>query len=79
MHTDRTRTQPDSSHPSTVSRVVRRSAHTLPPLWLAHAELDDNMPAKITDARVRAYEQRGGTIERVFFPSARHGFISRAN
>ena len=36
------------------------------------------MPTEITDAFVRAYEQRGGPLERVFFPGARHGFMQQA-
>ena len=35
------------------------------------------MPTEITDAFVRAYGERGGTIERVFFPGARHGFLQQ--
>lgn len=63
---------------SSVTRVVEADeARALPPVWLAHPELDDNVPAEITDAFVRAYEQRAGKIERVFFPGARHGFLQQ--
>jgi acetyl esterase len=54
-------------------------ARALPPVWLAHPEMDDNVPAAITDAFVRAYEQAGGRIERVHFPGAKHGFIGQAS
>ena len=54
-------------------------ARALPPVWLAHPEMDDNVPATITDAFVRAYEQAGGRIERVHFPGAKHGFIGQAS
>jgi acetyl esterase/lipase len=54
-------------------------ARALPPVWLAHPEMDDNVPATITDAFVRAYEQAGGQIERVHFPGAKHGFIGQAS
>jgi acetyl esterase/lipase len=63
---------------SSVTRVVESGeARALPPVWLAHPETDDNVPTEITDAFVRAYEERGGRIERVFFPGARHGFLQQ--
>src|SRR3989442_346327 len=52
--------------------------HPRPPVWLAHAELDDNVPAEITEAFVSAYDKAGGRIERVYFPGARHGFMQQA-
>jgi len=65
---------------ASVTRIVSSGeARTLPPVWLAHAELDDNVPTEITDAFVRAYEQGGGKIERVLFPGARHGFMQQAS
>ena len=61
---------------ASVTRIVSAGeARTLPPVWLAHPELDDNVPAAITDAFVQAYQRAGGSIERVHFPGARHGFI----
>jgi len=48
-------------------------------VWLAHPELDDNVPAAITDAFVTAYQAAGGSIERVRFPGARHGFTGQAS
>jgi acetyl esterase/lipase len=63
---------------ASVTRVVSAGEpRTLPPVWLAHPELDDNVPTEITDAFVRAYEGRGGRIERTFFPGARHGFLQQ--
>ena len=63
---------------ASVTRIVTaREARALPPVWLAHPELDDNVPAAITDAFVHAYQQAGGTVERVHFPGARHGFIQQ--
>ena len=63
---------------ASVTRVVSsRESRALPPVWLAHPELDDNVPTEITDAFVSAYEGRGGRIERVFFPGARHGFLQQ--
>jgi acetyl esterase/lipase len=54
-------------------------ARALPPAWIAQPEMDDNVPAAITDALVRAYEKAGGRIERVRFPGAKHGFIGQAS
>jgi len=54
-------------------------ARALPPAWIAQPEMDDNVPAAITDALVCAYEQAGGRIERVRFPGAKHGFIGQAS
>jgi acetyl esterase len=50
-------------------------ARALPPAWVGQPELDDNVPAAITDALVDAYRKAGGTIERTLFPGARHTFI----
>jgi len=64
---------------ASVTRIVSAGeAHALPPVWLAHAELDDNVPAEITEAFVSAYGKAGGRIERVYFPGARHGFVQQA-
>jgi len=64
---------------ASVTRVVASGeARALPPVWVAHPELDDNVPPEITEAFVRAYEQRG-KLERTFFPGARHGFLQQAS
>lgn len=63
---------------ASVTRVVTAGeARALPPVWLAQPELDDNVPAAIPDAFVRAYQQAGGSVERVQFPGAKHGFIQQ--
>jgi acetyl esterase/lipase len=62
---------------ASITRIVATGAAALPPVWLAHAELDDNVPAEITEAFVSAYQKAGGRIERVFFPGARHGFMQQ--
>jgi acetyl esterase/lipase len=64
---------------ASVTRIVSSGeARALPPVWLAHAELDDNVPAEVTEAFVGAYGKAGGRIERVYFPGARHGFMQQA-
>ena len=65
---------------ASVTRIVSSGqARALPPVWLAHPEMDDNVPAALTDAFVAAYAAAGGEIDRVHFPGARHGFIQQAS
>jgi len=65
---------------ASVTRIVGTGqARALPPVWVAQPELDDNVPAAITEALVHAYAGAGGRIERVHFPGARHGFMQRAS
>jgi acetyl esterase len=59
-----------------VTRIVASGeAGALPPMWLGQPDTDDNVPAAITDAFVQAYQRAGGTIERSYFPGAKHGFM----
>jgi len=61
---------------ASVTRVVSAGeARALPPAWVAQPELDDNVPAAITEALLVAYRRAGGQIERTHFAGARHGFI----
>ena len=63
---------------ASVTRVLAAGqARALPPVWVAQPELDDNVPAAITEALVRAYADAGGSIERVHVSGARHGFMQR--
>jgi acetyl esterase/lipase len=72
-------TDEDAMTDASVTRIVGAGeARALPPVWLAHPELDDNVPAEITEAFVAAYRKAGGRIERVHFPGARHGFMQQA-
>ena len=65
---------------ASVTRVlVSGEATALPPAWVAQPELDDNVPAEITEELVRAYRAAGGHIERAHFPGARHGFIQQTS
>jgi len=64
---------------ASITRILASGeARALPPVWLAQPELDDNVPAEITEAFVGAYSRAGGSIERVHFPGARHGFAQEA-
>ena len=61
---------------ASVTRVLTAGEErALPPAWVAQPELDDNVPAAITDALVAAYTQAAGRIERTLFAGARHTFI----
>ena len=65
---------------ASVTRLVGAGRATaLPPVWVAQPDLDDNVPAAITEAFVKAYEGAGGRIERAHFPDARHGFAQQAS
>jgi acetyl esterase/lipase len=63
---------------ASVTRIIAAGeAKALPPALVAQPELDDNVPAAITEALVRAYQAAGGRIEHTRFPGARHSFIQR--
>jgi len=63
---------------ASVTRIVASGEpRALPPVWVAHPELDDNVPTEITEAFVAAYEKAGARVDRVFFPGARHGFLQQ--
>lgn len=65
---------------ASVTRLVAEGrAGALPPAWVAQPELDDNVPAEITEAFLRAYRAAGGQVEHAPFPGARHGFIQQAS
>jgi len=68
----------DAMAEASVTRVLTAGdAGALPPLWIAQPERDDNVPAAITEAFVRAYRQAGGMIDVAHFPGARHSFIQQ--
>ena len=63
-----------------VTRLVAEGLATVrPPVWVAQPDLDDNVPAAITEAFVDAYRKAGGHLERVHFPESRHGFAQQAS
>jgi acetyl esterase len=65
---------------ASVTRLVAAGeAVALPPAWIAQPELDDNVPAHVTESFVQAYQRAGGPIERIHFPAARHGFVQQAS
>jgi acetyl esterase/lipase len=60
---------------ASIAGVVRSGrARHLPPVWLAEAGADLNVPAALLDDLVLAYRDAGGTIERTVYPDEIHGF-----
>jgi acetyl esterase/lipase len=65
---------------ASVTRIVSAGqAAALPPIWVAQPDEDDNVPAAITEAFVKAYQGAGGSVEHAHFPGARHGFVQQAS
>ncbi len=65
---------------ASVTRIVSAGLATaLPSIWVAQPDLDDNVPAAITEAFVKAYQGAGGAVEHAHFPGARHGFVQQAS
>ncbi len=48
----------------------------LPPLWVAHPELDRNVTLAMTQDWVAKYRARGGSVELEVFPGVGHGFAN---
>jgi dipeptidyl aminopeptidase/acylaminoacyl peptidase len=46
----------------------------LPPIWLVHPELDENVTLPMTERFVVAYRRSGGTVELEVFPGVGHSF-----
>ena len=51
-------------------------AERLPPAWIAHPELDENVTLAMTERVVDAYRRAGGEIELEVFPGVGHGFAN---
>jgi len=65
---------------TSVTRIVSAGEATaLPPIWVGQPDQDDNVPAAITEAFVRAYRGAGGPVGHAHFPDARHGFMQQAS
>jgi acetyl esterase len=54
--------------------LARGEAQSLPPVWVAQPEVDQNVPSEITEALVAAYREAGGEIECTMFPGTTHAF-----
>jgi acetyl esterase/lipase len=65
---------------ASVTRIVAAGQATaLPPVWVGQPDEDDNVPAAITLAFVKAYQGAGGSVEHAHFPGARHSFVQQAS
>lgn len=71
--------EPAMANASVTRLVESGKAKAMPPVFIAQPELDDNVPASITEAFVRAYRAAGGKVEDSQFPGARHGFTAKAS
>ncbi len=56
--------------------VAAGEAECLPPLWIAHAALDENLPRAIIDELVTSYRAAGGAAELVVFDGVGHAFAN---
>ncbi len=58
-------------------RVVQSGeAETLPPIWIAHPEHDENVTLPMTERFVDAYRRAGGAVELEVFPGVGHSFAN---
>ena len=58
-------------------RVVEDGeAERLPPLWIAHPELDENVTLDMTERFVAAYRRAGGAVELAVFSGVGHAFAN---
>jgi acetyl esterase len=51
-------------------------ADALPPLWIAHPELDENVTLEMTERFAAAYRRAGGNVELEVFPAVGHSFAN---
>jgi acetyl esterase/lipase len=56
--------------------VERRECDYLPPIWLAHPELDENVTLAMSERFVAAYRAAGGDAELMVFPGVGHAFAN---
>ncbi len=61
---------------STLAVVDEGRAQALPPIWIAHPELDENVTLDMTERFVAAYRRAGGSAELEVFPGVGHGFAN---
>ncbi len=56
--------------------VAAGEAEHLPPLWIAHPQLDENVTQAMTEAMVDAYRRAGGEVELRLFEGVGHAFAN---
>jgi acetyl esterase/lipase len=62
---------------ASVPRIVAAGrAERLPPIWVAHPELDENVTLEMTHQLVDAYRAAGGSAELEVYPGVGHAFAN---
>lgn len=61
---------------SALAVVEGGRAETLPPIWIAHPELDENVTLDMTERFVDAYRRAGGRVELEVFRGVGHSFAN---
>jgi len=61
---------------SALAVVEDGRAEALPPIWIAHPELDENVTLPMTERFVAAYRKAGGEVELEVFAGVGHGFAN---
>jgi acetyl esterase len=56
--------------------VAAGEAERLPPLWIAHAELDENVTLAMSEHLAETYRRAGGRVELQVFPDVGHAFMN---
>ena len=67
----------DEMQEASALRIVEAGeAECLPPIWVAHPELDENVTLEMTRRFVAAYRAAGGTADLEVFPAVGHSFAN---
>lgn len=62
---------------ASVPRIVAAGEHeALPPIWIAHPELDENVTLPMSEALRDAWRAAGGEAELAIFPGVGHSFAN---
>jgi acetyl esterase len=62
---------------ASLTEVLEAGEHEeLPPIWVAHPELDENVTAAMTERFVASYRDAGGDAELEHFPGVGHAFAN---
>jgi acetyl esterase/lipase len=62
---------------ASVPRILEAGeAERLPPIWVAHPELDENVTLPMSERLVEAYRRAGGIAELEVFPGVGHAFAN---
>jgi acetyl esterase len=67
----------DAMGRASLSRILDAGEHEeLPPIWVAHAELDENVTVPMTERFVASYRRAGGEAELEHFADVGHSFAN---